>query len=145
MKTVADYLKNAPKGTKLYSPIFGECTFEQLTHTDNICVRYNGKLAIFDKLGVYTPNNEVNTEGECLLFPSKEVREWSNYQLPHDFKPFDKVVVRDDSLWHINFFERYLPGEKSPYECLHGIWQHCLPFNEETAKLIGTRNERTSN
>lgn len=141
MKTVADYLRNAPKGTKLYSPICGECSFDLLTHTDNIVVRYNGKLAIFDKLGIYTPNNEENTEGECLLFPSKEVRDWSDYQAPHDFKPFDKVVVRDGGLWYINFFERYLPDEKSPYECLHGVWKHCLPFNEETAKLIGTKDE----
>ena len=142
MKTVADYLRNAPKGIKLYSPIFGECKFDHVSLCDSIYVYYKDTQIEFNKYGQFSFGD---SEGECLLFPSKKVREWNNYQVPYDFKPFDKVVVRDDSLWHINFFERYLPGEKSPYECLHGIWQHCLPFNEETAKLIGTRNERTSN
>ena len=140
MKTVADYLKNAPKGTKLYSPIFGECIFKSVNDEDElICVDFNGDNFYFSSLGQYLIDSNC-LDGECLLFPSKEVRDWSNYQLPHDFKPFDKVVVRDEGLWYINFFERYLPGEKSPYECLHGIWKHCLPFNEETAKLIGAKD-----
>ena len=138
MKTVADYLKNAPKGTKLYSPIFGECEFDHVSPCDSIHVCYKDTQIEFNEYGQFSFGD---SEGECLLFPSKEVRDWSNYQLPHDFKPFDKVVVRDDGLWHINFFERYLPGEESPYECLHGIWKHCLPFNEETAKLIGTNDD----
>ena len=143
MKTVADYLKNAPEGTKLYSPIFGECEFYHLSIADTIVVRCtNGKVTFFDKLGVYNLDCE-STEGECLLFPSKEVRDWSNYQLPapHDFKPFDKVVVRDEGTWHIDFFEYYNPSNKEfPYECMNQPWQHCLPFNEATAKLIGTKD-----
>lgn len=34
MKTVVDYLKNAPIGTKLYSPIFGECTLYYISNKD---------------------------------------------------------------------------------------------------------------
>ena len=135
MKTIADYLKNAPKGTKLYSPLCGECTLHYIDDKD-IAVTNGEHYFYLNHLGQYNVYEE--NVGECLLFPSKDVRDWSNYQLPCDFKPFDKVVVRDDGLWHINFFERYLPGEESPYECLHGVWKHCLPFNEETAKLIGT-------
>ena len=134
MKIVADYLKNAPKGTKLYSPIWGECTLMTVSNNRIVVMDHRNVCRSFDPYGL------IDVNGECLLFPSKEVREWSNYQLPHDFKPFDKVVVRDEGLWHIDFFERYLPGEEFPYEGMHQTWQHCLPFNEETAKLIGTKD-----
>jgi hypothetical protein len=139
MKTVADYLRNAPKGTKLYSPIFGECEFDHVSPCDSIYVRYKDTQIEFNKYGQFSLDN---SDGECLLFPSKEVREWNNYRVPvrYGFEPFDNVVVRNENLWHIDLFERYLPGEESPYECLHGVWKHCLPFNEETAKLIGTNN-----
>ena len=133
MKIVIDYLRNTPKGTKLYSPICGECTLMSVSNNRIIVMDHCNVCRSFDPYGL------IDVNGECLLFPSKEVRDWSNYQAPYyDFKPFDKVVVRDEGLWYINFFERYLPDEKSPYECLHGVWKYCLPFNEETAKLIGT-------
>ena len=143
MKTVADYLKNAPKGTKLYSPLCGECTLHYIDDKD-ITVTNGEHYFYFNHLGQY--NTYEENVGECLLFPSKEVRDWSNYQLPAppcDLKPFDKVVVRGDkSTWYIDFFERYNPSNKKyPYRCLVSNWSHCLPFNEETAKLIGTKDE----
>ena len=134
MKIVADYLRNTPKGTKLYSPICGECTLVTVSSNRIVVMDHRNVCRLFDPYGL------IDVNGECLLFPSKEVRDWSNYQLPHDFKPFDKVVVRDEGVWHIDFFERYLPGEEFPYEGMHQTWQHCLPFNEETAKLIGTKD-----
>ena len=138
MKTVADFLRNAPKGIKLYSPIFGECEFDHVSPCDSIYVHYKDTQIEFNKYGQFSFDD---SEGECLLFPSKEVREWNTYQVPYDFKPFDKVVVRDECTWHIDFFERYKPGNDTfPYECMHQQWQHCLPFNEETAKLIGTKD-----
>ena len=144
MKTVADYLKNAPKGTKLYSPIFGECTYKEIVDKDElIYVDVNGDSYYFSPLGQYLTPGSNFRNGECLLFPSKEVRDWNNYQLPScDFKPFDKVVVKDDEcVWHIDFFEIYLSSEEFPYVCINHTWQHCLPFNEETAKLIGTKDD----
>ena len=135
MKIVADYLRNTPKGTKLYSPICGECTLVTVSSNRIVVMDHRNVCRSFDPYGL------IDVNGECLLFPSKDVRDWGNYQLPHcDFKPFDKVVVRDEGLWHIDFFETYLPGEEFPYEGMHQTWQHCLPFNEETAKLIGTKN-----
>ena len=142
MINIAEILKNAPKGTKLYSPIFGECIFKYVDcKNEAICVTLNESLYYFSPLGQYMADSKHL--GECLLFPSKEQRDWSNYRLPapYDFKPFDKVVVRDEGIWHIDFFERYLPGEEFPYEGMHQTWKHCLPFNEETAKLIGTKKD----
>ena len=72
---IAKILKNKPKGTRLYSPIFGECAFSLVREeTDDICVKkHNGEKAFFDSKGLY------NALGECLLFPSREMRDWSKF------------------------------------------------------------------
>lgn len=55
-----------------------------------------------------------------------------------EFKPFDKVVVRcsEADRWSIDFFSYKAPNG---YICTGDAWfGYCLPYNEETAKLIGT-------
>lgn len=55
-----------------------------------------------------------------------------------EFKPFDKVVVRcsEADRWPIDFFSYKAPNG---YICTGDAWfGYCLPYNEETAKLIGT-------
>lgn len=57
-----------------------------------------------------------------------------------ELKPFDKVVVRcsEADRWSIDFFSYKAPNG---YICTGGAWfGYCLPYNEETAKLIGTTN-----
>ena len=75
MINIAKILKNKPKGTRLYSPIFGECAFILVREeTDDICVKkHNGVKEFFDSKGLY------NALGECLLFPSREMRDWSKF------------------------------------------------------------------
>ena len=72
---ISEILKDKPKGTRLYSPIFGECAFSLVREeTDDICVKkHNGEKAFFDSKGLY------NALGECLLFPSREMRDWSKF------------------------------------------------------------------
>ena len=72
---VAEILKDKPQGIRLYSPIFGECAFCFVREeTDDICVKkHNGEKAFFDSKGLY------NTLGECLLFPSREMRDWGKF------------------------------------------------------------------
>lgn len=78
MKTkinIAEILRNKPHGVKLYSPIFGDCTFCYIKdETSDICVRrpYN-EMSYFNFEGLY------NTAGECLLFPSKEMHNWNKF------------------------------------------------------------------
>ena len=72
---IAEILKDKSKGIRLYSPIFGECAFSSvLEETDDICVnQHNGEKAFFNSKGLY------NILGECLLFPSKEMRDWRKF------------------------------------------------------------------
>lgn len=72
---IAEILRHKPHGIKLYSPIFGNCTFCYVKDkSSDICVRrpYN-EVNYFNFDGVY------HTGGECLLFPSNEMRDWSKF------------------------------------------------------------------
>ena len=140
MINIAEILKDAPKGTKLYSPIFGECV---LSNVGTTAIRVNTDITFdsltFDEYGKIFPN------GECLLFPSKYQKSWDNFTIKKedDFKPFDKVVVRETygAKWSVNFFSNYEYGTDYPYRCLNDVYFCCLPYNEETAKLIGTTDD----
>lgn len=72
---IAEILRHKSHGIKLYSPIFGECTFCYVREdTNDICVKkYNGVIEYFNSEGLYF------TLGEVMLFPSKEMRNWRKF------------------------------------------------------------------
>ena len=72
---IAEILRHKPHGIKLYSPIFGECTFCCVRgDTNDICVKkHNGVIEYFNSEGLYF------TLGEVMLFPSKEMRDWKKF------------------------------------------------------------------
>lgn len=57
-------------------------------------------------------------------------------EMKHEFKPFDRVLVRDadDDVWRIQFYSH-------PYEdfhaCLNGVHWQCVPY-EGNENLLGT-------
>lgn len=59
----------------------------------------------------------------------------------YDFKPFDKVLVRDDNVdvWRIDLFNNYNPEIIYPYKCLACHYNQCIPF-EGNEHLLGTTN-----
>lgn len=62
------------------------------------------------------------------------------------FKPFDKVLVRDEQedLWYANFFAHYNEDDKCyPYSCIGTHYRYCIPYNEHTAHLLGTTDPYT--
>lgn len=77
---IAEILKNCPKGTKLYSPLFGEVKLnETLENKVSILSTGNEGREYFDsfsKNGSYYPKY---SQSECLLFPSSEMRDWSKF------------------------------------------------------------------
>ena len=72
---IAEILRHKPHDIKLYSPIFGECTFCCVREdTNDICVKkHNGVIEYFNSEGLYF------TLGEVMLFPSKEMRNWRKF------------------------------------------------------------------
>ena len=65
-----------------------------------------------------------------------------------EFKPFDKVLCRNskDDTWEADFFARLTRKEidytqTGKYLCVGDLWMYCIPYNEETAHLLGTTDE----
>lgn len=110
---IAEILKNCPRGIKLYSPIYGEIKFiEIMTGTESIyCHTSKGKAHYFYPDGKYEP------EGECVLFPSKEQRDWSKFQIP--FKFGDIIAMYNDQYKHINIaiFDEYIGNKYMKVIC----------------------------
>ena len=84
---IAEILRDMPKGTKLYSPLFGKCKCIEVV---------NGKYPIDIKAqgingaGVtgFTENGRFIDEfedAECLLFPSDKMRCWDKFFKRGDF------------------------------------------------------------
>ncbi len=142
---IAEILKKCPEGTDLYSPIFGEVKFSEIYPDDMIVViiKDNSKR-VFLKDGSYSEY------GECVLFPSKEQRDWNKFVVPgkefvqsHQFKPFDKVLVRDsdDRKWVCDFFEGIPTSSEYEYSSmLRGLVHQCIPY-EGNEHLLGTTNK----
>lgn len=86
-----EILKNVPKGTKLYSPILGECELDEISKENELInVKANTGYYTFYKKGSY-----YRYFGECLLFPSKENRDWSTFKIEkEDFQVGDYVKVK---------------------------------------------------
>lgn len=71
---IAEILKDKPKGTKLYSPLFGDVHFSDINNSI-IYVSQHNSIASFYKDASYFKFEEA----EPLLFPSKEMRDWSKF------------------------------------------------------------------
>lgn len=86
---LAKILKDCPKGTKLYSPIYGEVEFIKVSGlAGNIeCEANDGIIRHFHPDGTYYKC------GECMLFPSKEQHDWNGFMIP--FKDGD-IIIRTE-------------------------------------------------
>lgn len=68
---IAKILKDKPVNTRLYSPIFGNCI-----------LGFPKDMIIIDKSGetrYFYDDGRFFVTGECLLFPSKEMQDWSKF------------------------------------------------------------------
>ena len=73
---ISEILKYFPKGTKLYSPIWGEVEFIEVASSNNIVIKSpDGNEVLFYCNGAYHRN------GECVLFPSKDQRDWKELKI----------------------------------------------------------------
>ena len=124
---IAEILKDAPTGTLLYSPIFGELAYigcyadEGQTYSIIVCQypdaigQGNSVSVEFDENGTYLNRGYSSRRGgECLLFPSKDNRDWSTFKVPNKHKhlePFQKILVTiwhdSRSIWVADFYSHY--------------------------------------
>ena len=57
----------------------------------------------------------------------------------YEFKPFDKVLVRQcsEDKWEAMLFSNYT-DKIHKYRCCGMNYMHCIPYNDQTAHLLGT-------
>lgn len=141
---LVEILKDVPKGTKLYSPIFGDVTFDGINKGTKYCIQCYTNLhhpITFTSKGTY----QHQYDGECMIFPSRNNRDWSTYKYvppqKYEFKPFDKVLVRNyDGEWKPAFFSYYDYTSDYLYVTMHGFrYTYCIPY-EGNEHLAFTKN-----
>lgn len=226
---IAEILKDCPKGMELYSPVYG--TVELLKANGNFTypiIITNG----IDDTGTFTSDGRLFEQlhsAECILFPSREMRDWTKFFKRGDvvikngggmaavfdgwandtytefnttinlygdgntgeekvcdtllfrkaieeerkqfiekaerilkgkynpetlqvepvkatcpFKPFDKVLVRDndEGEWYANYFSHYKENNDCPYVCIDNSYIYCIPY-EGNEHLLGTSEAYT--
>lgn len=144
-------LKDCPKGTKLWSSVWGDVIFDKIY--EGICCKPIALTAVgCNDIALYSNGKMYNIEeSECILFPSKSQRDWSKFKAPvkrfnpKEFKPFDKVLVcdSDESEWIPNFFGKLVKfNGYLAYDIINkGFWKMCIPYNDETKHLLGTTDD----
>lgn len=222
---IAEILKNKSQGTKLYTPIWGQVTFDHIDNDGIIFVKINAE----EERDFYE-DGRYSRGGDLMLFPSKEMRDWSKFAwkrgdiLKSDgnmfcffdkfsddsytcfeakymrynradgvfiapevtkesvedwyekaspeeageyikkveetfngkfnmenleivsnkptepkFEPYEKVVARyNGDAWRPEIFGY---ADDKSYYCIGGWYSEILPYNKDTAKLIGTFND----
>lgn len=121
-------LKDKPVGLKFYSPTFGCVTFNGV-HKDKVyffskdtnahSVKQNGKM--FD-------------DGECIIFPSKEMRDWEKLS----WKKGDVLQNNDHNIQVI--FDRFTSDTYEMIRC-----KYWLKVDNGNEKFIIETNEFTKN
>lgn len=230
---IAEILKDCPKGMELYSPIYGKVELLEVDSNSEYSIK---TVTSIGRPGSFTPYGrlyENYPSAECLIFPSREMRDWTKFFKRGDvvyikeanyvtdyaifeswknddytefnasifysnksgfaerkvctaklytkandilkaklitfieqhykgkynpetlqvepvkpkcpFKPFDKVLARDDDkhIWRANYFSHYSNDYEYPYCCINGFYRYCIPYNEHTAHLLGTSEAYT--
>ena len=152
-------LKDCPKGTKFYSLLHGEVLFRGIDENSDYPIVYDiifsdSITSLFSITRNGTYSNKYN--GECILFPSKDQRDWSKFTAPwykkerfdpKTLQPFDKVLVKDDDpcvFWRCSFYSHTWGHENITtyrYAAMDDSYAFCIPYNDDTKHLVGTTDE----
>lgn len=95
------------------------------------------------KLPIDIPDEYLNLLKTVCEFTIKSKR----YNMEkNQFKPFDKVLVRDADkcVWKAGIYSHYEKESAIPHVCIGGsgsYYAQCIPYDENTAHLLGTCNQ----
>lgn len=89
---IVEILKDKPQGTKLYSSACGKCKLEEVDDKSFKISFYSSKFGFMNGgEGYLDKNGKLYDDGECVVFPSKEMRDWSKFA----WKKGDVLVSND--------------------------------------------------
>lgn len=130
-----DLTKILKVGDSVYCTLSGNVKVIQVAES-YILVEGDGYISSLNS------NGQCFENGECIIFPSKDNRDWSTLEPKKEclFKPFDKVLVRNSSscCWSAEFFSSKF---HNIFYCIGGNYAQCIPYNEETQHLVGTNQD----
>lgn len=144
-------LEGCPKGIDFYHTVYGTVLFNSIDLDSEYPIRFivgKNQVNSVTKSGLAISDYK----GECILFPSKEQRDWSKFERfwdkpktekfdPKTLKPFDKVLVRDeDCYWTADLFS-HIDDSLGRVCCSWYSWKQCVPYNEGTKHLVGTNKD----
>lgn len=138
--------------------IASECTIAIIDHIKDldsqkdviyyqVCVDCLGELQFGVDCGVGTvKTNQLATNSEkarILKMLSDAGYEFDGVNVKlkkYEFTPFEKVLVRDNNNheWKCDFFSHIMKNWAFPFRCVGHYFKQCIPYNEETAHLVGT-------
>ena len=145
-------LKDCPEGWEFWSDNFGKVRFmciDKSWDSPIFVKRADGYTAAYTKEGWCN----INCPANCLLWPSKDCRDWSQFSAPWHKKerfdpktlqPFDKVLVKGcvSNTWKCGLFSHVKDDATLyKYSCAGDAYAVCIPYNEDTKHLVGTNDE----
>ena len=145
-------LKDCPVGWEFWSDNYGKVRFKCINKSYDRPIfvkRTDGGNAYYTKEGWCSKDFSAS----CLLWPSKDCRDWSKFTAPwykkekfnpKTLKPFDKVLVKcnNSESWKVQLFSHIIEDDKiCPYVCISYNYKYCIPYNNDTKHLVGTNEE----
>lgn len=153
---LCEILKDCPKGTEFWSPIWGNVTLVNINEESSFPIVLTAKVGFtYSSLRSDGKMFDIK-EAECLLFPSKEQRDWSKFERFWDkpkvekfdvntLQSFDKILTRDkvNDNWNCAIFS-HIDKSYSIYPIItvgpsYNNW--CIPYNDETKHLVCTTED----
>lgn len=130
---IADILKDKPVGLKFYSNTFGYISFNGV-HKDKVYFFSEDTNAHSVK-----PNGKMYNGGECIIFPSKEMRDWEKFS----WKKGDVLVSKDNV--HI-IFEKFEDDTYTRFKGKHYLWKefNVEDYNKEETKMLTSVFEKAA-
>lgn len=142
-------LKGCPEGTEFWSDNYGKVRLKCINTSLEplvVVIRTDGYNAYYTKEGWHSSDFPAS----CLLWPSKDCRDWSKFTAPwykkekfdpKALRPFDKVLVRftEEYEWGCALYSHRTAD--GAYVTTYSICPHCIPYNDETKHLVGTTAE----
>ena len=150
-------LDGYPEGSELYSPLIGPVKY---VSSDNLIITVSAVSILgvsqnyyFTADGKYA--DALFENGECLLFPSKDQRDWSKFERfwdkpkggkfdPNTLRPFDRVLVKDyrnDAWVACLFSHKANNSDDGWFICDNTYWNYVIPYNDDTKHLVGTKED----
>ena len=147
-------LEGCPEGTEFYSILHDKVSFRGINSDSDYPITFDSPI-IAGSICLTKKGRALTQIGECIIFPSKDQRDWSKFERfwdktkverfdPKTLQPFDKVLVKRCGLedkWMCNIFSFYDEGTGYDFECLDDVYENCIPYNEETKHLVGTTDD----